>query len=76
VAYQLELPESLSGVHDVTTGNSNTSVCVKTHGKRRIHTEKYFSDGVPSENNTQKYNDKKITFFCEFAIRNSFSVGT
>ena len=51
-------------------------VCVKIHGKKRIRTEKYFSDGVPSENNTQKYNDGKISFFYEFAVRNSFSVGT
>ena len=58
-----------------TTGNSNISVCTKTHGKIRIPTEKYFSDGVPSENNTQKYNDRKIEFFCGFTVRNNFSVG-
>ena len=37
-----------------TNGNSNISVCAKTHGKIQIPTEKYFSDDVPSENNTQK----------------------
>jgi len=31
--------------------------------------EKYFSDGVPLENNI------KIKFFCGFTIRNNFSVG-
>ena len=42
------------GVETCTTGNLNTPVRAKTHRKMRIPTEKYFSDGVPSENNTQK----------------------
>jgi hypothetical protein len=58
-----------------TTRNLNTSVCAKTYRKMRIPTEKYFSDGVPLENNTQKWNDRKIEFFYRFAVRNSFSVG-
>ena len=58
-----------------TSGNSNISVCAKTHEKIRIPMEKYFSDGVPSENNTQKQNDRKIEFFYQFAVRNSFCVG-
>ena len=37
-----------------TTGILNISMRAKTHGKIRIPTEKYFFDGVPSENNTQK----------------------
>ena len=34
--------------------------------------EKYFSNGVPSEKYTQKYNDRKINFFYVFAVTNSF----
>ena len=58
-----------------TTGISLFSVCAKTHRKMRIPSEKYFSIGVPSEKYPQKYNDRKITFFCEFTVRNNFSVG-
>jgi hypothetical protein len=29
-------------------------VCAKTHRKMQIPIEKYFSDGIPSENNTHK----------------------
>ena len=36
---------------------------------------KYFSDGVPSEKYTRKYNDRKIQLFCVFAVRNNFSAG-
>ena len=57
------------------TGNSNTSVCAKTHRKIRIPTEKYFHDGVHSENYPQKWNDRKINCFCRFAVRNNFSIG-
>ena len=39
---------------EYTTGISIFSVGAKTHGKIRIPSEKYFSDGVPSENNPQK----------------------
>ena len=51
------------------------SVCAKTHRKIRIPSEKYFSDGVPSEKYPQKYDDRKIQLFCVFAVRNNFSVG-
>ena len=59
----------------VTTGISIFSDGAKTHGKIRIPSEKYFSDGVPSEKYPQKYNDRKIDFFCGFTVRNNFSVG-
>ena len=58
-----------------TTGISIFSDGAKTHGKIRIPSEKYFSDGVPSEKYPQKYNDRKIKFFCGFTVRNNFSVG-
>ena len=58
-----------------TTGILNFSVRAKTYGKIRIPSEKYFSDGVPSEKYPQKYNDRKIEFFCRFTVRNNFSVG-
>jgi len=59
----------------ITTGISLFSVGAKTHRKIRIPSEKYFSDGVPSEKYPQKYNDRKIEFFCGFTVRNNFSVG-
>ena len=58
-----------------TTGNSLFSVCAKTHRKIRIPSEKYFSDGVPSEKYPRKYNDRKVQLFCVFTVRNNFSVG-
>ena len=58
-----------------TTGISLFSVGAKTHRKMRIPSEKYFSDGVPSEKYPQKYNDRKIKIFCEFTVRNNFSMG-
>ena len=67
-----ELDDDLPFIDTVTTRNSNISVCAKTHGKIRISTEKYFSDGVPSENNTQKENDRKIEFFYGFTAETIF----
>ena len=58
-----------------TTGISHFSVCAKTHRKIRIPSKKYFSDSVPSEKYTRKYNDRKIQLFYVFAVRNNFSVG-
>jgi len=47
-------------VETVTTGISIFSDGAKTHGKIRIPSENFFSDGVPSEKYPQKYNDRKI----------------
>ena len=58
-----------------TAGISLFSVRAKTHRKMRIPSEKYFSNGVPSEKYPRKYNDRKIQLFCVFAVRNNFSVG-
>jgi len=58
-----------------TAGISLFSVRAKTHRKMRIPSEKYFSDGVPSEKYPRKYNDRKIQLFCVFAVRNNFCVG-
>jgi len=38
----------------------------------RIPSEKYFSDGVPSEKYPQKYNDRKIQLFCVFTVKQFF----
>ena len=56
--------------------NLSLFLCVrKPTEKYRIPSEKYFSDGVPSEKYPQKYNDRKIEFFYRFIVRNNFSVG-
>jgi hypothetical protein len=47
-----------------TTGNSNSSMCAKTHRKIRISSEKYFT-----------HKNIMIKKFCAFAVRYHFSVG-
>ena len=50
--------------------------CVCENTQKNTNTiRKYFSDGVSSKKYPQKYNDRKIEFFCGFTIRNNFSMG-
>ena len=52
--------EDITRVTENFTRISIFSDGAKTHGKIRIPSEKYFSDGVPSEKYPRKYNDRKF----------------